>query len=182
MTKNELLRQLLIIQQIGKKFPNSGVLKNRLSKILNVVKAKDYRSQESILTGVLMDIGYNNPNCFSLIAGLISDYISRLSKQSQKDLLIKIQEKICTLPNLGLLEVWVQRIALGLKHKLEFNELLCKIVDPSKGQKLFVTDWIDNKKIRNIIDNGVYMHKSVLSRIKPKIDSREIQMFSYEDR
>ena len=182
LTKNELLRQLLIIQQIGKIFPNSGVLKNRLSKILNVVKSKDYRFQESILTGVLMDIGYNNPNCFSLIAGLISDYISRLSKQSQRDLLIKIQKKICTLPNIGLLEVWVQRIALGLKHDLEFNELLCNIIDPQMSRKLFITDWIDNRKVKNIIDNGVYVDKSVLSKIKPKIDSNEIQMFSYDDR
>ena len=182
LSKSELLRQLLIIQQQGKKFPNSGILKNRLSRILEVVKPTDYKYQELVLTGVLMDIGYNNPNCFSLIAGLISNYILNLSKQNQRELLEKIQRKICSLPNIGLLEVWVQRIALGLKHNLEFNELLCKIVDSTYEGNFFITDWIDNMKIKNIINNGTYVNKSKLLKIKPKIDSDEIQMFSYDDR
>ena len=80
------------------------------------------------MTGILIDIGYNNPNCFPFVAGLMSDYIPKLSKQSQKDLLERVQGKIGTLSNVGLLEVWIQRIALGVKLKLDFDETLCKYV------------------------------------------------------
>ncbi len=179
LSRAELLRQLLIIQQIGKKFPNSGVLKNRLSKIIDVVKMDHYRYQEKTITGILIDIGYNNPNCFPFVARLMSDYIPKLSKQSQHELLERIQEKICTLSNFGLLEVWIQRIALGLKLKLNFSEPLCKYAYGDYSQKIFINDWINDKKIKNILDNSVFVDQSVIDKIKPKIESKEIQIFSY---
>ena len=180
LSKTELLRQLLIIQQIGKKFPNSGILKNRLSKIIDVVKSEHYKYQEKTITGILIDIGYNNPNCFPFIAGLMSDYIPKLSKQSQLDLLVRVQEKIGTLSNAGLLEIWIQRIALGLKLKLDFDETLCKYAYGDYKQKIFTNDWISGKTIKDILSNGVFVNRAVIDKIKPKIERREIQVFSYE--
>jgi len=180
LSKTELLRQLLIIQQIGKKFPNSGILINRLSKILDAARVNDYKYQERTLTGILVDIGYNNPNCFSYVCGLMSDFIPKLPKQNQKELLEKIQAKICTLSNIGLLEIWIQRIALGLKFKMNFNEVLCKNAYGDDSQKIFASDWISNKKIKKIVDNGIYVDKTIIAKIKPKIGRTEIQIFSYE--
>jgi hypothetical protein len=40
LSKKDLMDQLMIIQQTGKHFPNSGTLKNRLSKILDAVHSK----------------------------------------------------------------------------------------------------------------------------------------------
>lgn len=179
LSKTELLRHLLIVQQIGKKFPNSGVLKNRLSKILDVVRSSDYKYQEKVLTGILIDIGYNNPSCFPLVAGLMSGYIPGLTKQTQKESLERIKEKICTLSNIGLLEIWIQRIALGLKLKLNFEEDLCKYVYGDHRQNIFMVDWISDKNVKSILENGVYIEKSIVDKIKPKIDAKEIQVFSY---
>lgn len=180
LSKTELLRQLLIIQQIGKKYPNSGILKNRLSKIVDIVKPEHYKNQEKTITGVLIDIGYNNPNCFPFIAGLMSDYIPKLSKQSQHDLLVRVLEKIGTLSNAGLLEIWIQRIALGLKLKLDFEETLCKYAYGDYKQKIFINDWITDKTIKAILRDGIFVNQSIIDKIKPKIESREIQVFSYQ--
>ena len=130
--------------------------------------------------GILIDIGYNNPNCFPFIAGLMSDYIPKLSKQSQLDLLVRVQEKIGTLSNAGLLEIWIQRIALGLKLKLDFDETLCKYAYGDYKQKIFTNDWISEKTIKDILSNGVFVNRAVIDKIKPKIERREIQVFSYE--
>lgn len=187
LSKYELLRQLLLVQQIGKKFSNAGVLKNRLSKIFDRAKSGDYGSQEKTLISILIDIGYNNPHCFSLVAGLISSCIRNLPKSEQKKLLIMIKKKIGMLPNIGLLEVWIQRIVIGLKLKLNFNEKLCKFTYDAKNknvhilENIFISDWIGNQEIKNILNDYIYVKESIIRNLKTKIDSKEIQPFTYEN-
>jgi RNA-directed DNA polymerase len=177
LSKKELLRQLLIVQQVGKQFPNSGTLKNRLSKILDVIKPKDFYNQQRVIASVLIDIAYNNPDTFPIIAGLISNCIAELSYKRQKEIITLIQSKICTLTNIGLLEIWTQRMSIGLKYKLNFNEKLCKSVYDT-SQQIFETNWIKDIKIKNIIDGNVYIDKKRISRTKTKIENKEVQIFS----
>jgi len=181
LTKEELLRQLLIIQRIGKTHPNSGTLKNRLSKILNAVRQKDFSSQEENIVALLTNIAYNSPNTFSIIAGLISDCISKLKKKEQEELISLVKNKMCQLSNFGLLEIWVQRIFIKLKFKLELEEKLCKAVY-NKNQKIFETNWIDNKALKTAIDDCSNVDQKKLAKIKSKIEKREVQIFtSYYD-
>jgi hypothetical protein len=177
LSKKELLRQLLIVQQIGKRFPNAGTLKNRLSKILDVVRCKDFYNQERVVASLLIDIAYNNPNSFPIIAGLISNCITKLSAKNQKEIIIMIQSKICTLANIGLLEIWTQRMSLGLKFKLDLNEKLCKSVYNS-NQQIFETNWINDARIKKIIDSNVYINKKVISKTKTRIENKEVQIFT----
>ncbi len=177
LSKKELLRQLLIVQQIGKKFPNSGTLKNRLSKILDVAKPKDFYAQEKIISSLLADIAYNNPNSFPVIAGLISNCIDKLSNEKQKEMVSLIQSKICLLANSGLLEIWMQRMSLGLKLKLSLNEKLCKSVY-GDAQQIFETSWIKDTKIKNIIDSNACIDKKIIAKTKAKIENKEVQIFS----
>jgi len=178
LSKNELLRQLLIVQQVGKQFPNSGTLKNRLSKILDVIKPKYFYNQQRVIAGLLIDIAYNNPDTFPIIAGLISNCIAKLSYKRQKEIITLIQSKICTLTNIGLLEIWTQRMSLGLKFELNLNEKLCKSVYDA-NQQIFETNWIKNTTIKNIIDGNVYIDKKIISRTKAKIENKEVQIFSH---
>ncbi len=180
LSKKELLRQLLIVQQAGKQFPNSGTLKNRLSKILDVIKPEYFYKQERVIVSLLIDIAYNNPNSFSIIAGLISNCIDKLSNKKKEEIVAMIQSKICTLANTGLLEIWTQRMSLGLKSKLNFNEKLCKSVYDN-SQRIFETNWIKDVKIKNIIDSNVYIDKKLISKTKTKIKNKEVQIFSYYD-
>jgi len=177
LSRKELLRQLLIVQQIGKQFPNSGTLKNRLSKILDVVKPKDFYAQERIISSLLTDIAYNNPNSFPVIAGLISNCIAKLPNKRQKEMVSLIQSKICMLANIGLLEIWTQRMSLGLKFKLNLNEKLCKSVY-GDTQQIFETGWIKDAKIKNIIDSNVCIDKKIIAKTKVKIENKEVQIFS----
>ena len=177
LSKTELLRQLLIVQQIGIQFPNSGTLKTRLSKVLSVVALKDFYGQQEVIAGLLTDIAYNSPNSFPVIAGLISKCILKLPKLKQKNILIRVQRKICTLSNVGLLEVWTQRISLGLKFKLELKEKLCSNVY-GVNHKIFETDWIDIPKIKKMIDENKYIDKAKINKMKPLIQDNEVQVFN----
>jgi hypothetical protein len=177
LSKEELLRQLLIIQQVGKLHPNSGTLKNRLFKIIDVVKLGDFRYQERNAIGLLIDIAYNNPSTFPLVASLVSGCVFNLSKKQQKELIEKIQLKICSLANIGLLEIWMQRMSIGLKVKLKLNEKLCKTVSGS-NHKIFETGWISDQVIKKIIDDNLYVDKKILSKMKPRIGKKEVQLFN----
>lgn len=113
LTKTELLRQLLIVQRIGSKFPNSGTLINRLSKICDFSKPEYYKSQEEVLTAILMDIGYNNPKTFPLVAGLMSSYIFKLEKPAQGKLLKKIQKNFLIFPILACAKFGFRELRLA---------------------------------------------------------------------
>ena len=177
LSKKDLMDQLMIIQQTGKHFPNSGTLKNRLSKILDAVQSKNFYNQQEVVTSLLIDIAYNNPNTFPVIATLVSSCISGLSLKSKKDLLIRIEEKMCNLSNIGLIEIWMQRIAIKFKFKLSLKEKLCKLVY-GETETIFITDWIDNASIKTLIDNKSYIDKNKIGKMKTVIDKREIQLFN----
>lgn len=180
LNKQELLRQLLILQRIGNKFPNAGTLKSRLSKIMEAVAPSNFKKQEDVVTGILIDIGYNNPNCFSLVAGMLSLYVPTMRKLRQKEILGIVNKKIGTLANNGLLETWMQRISVGLKLDLDFNEPLCKRVSGKNGSTIFNSDWITDQGLKDVISNGPCIDKKILDEIKPKIEAVEINIFEYE--
>lgn len=180
LSKAELLRQLLIIQQIGKHFPNSGTLRTRLSKVLDSVTDKSFYNQQRIIASLLIDIAYNNPSSFPVIAGLVSTCISKLLPKYKKELITEIKDKICTLANIGLIEIWIQRMSIALKFKLDLNEKLCKAVY-GETQKIFITDWIDYSTIKTLIESGSYIDKPILTKTKALINKKEVQIFTSYD-
>lgn len=177
LSKKDLMDQLMIIQQASKEFPNSGTLKNRLSKILDAVQNKNFYNQQEVITSLLIDIAYNNPNTFPVIATLVSSCISRLPLKVKKDLLVKIEEKICNLSNIGLIEIWMQRIAIKFKFKLSLKEKLCKLVYGDK-EAIFITDWIDDKAIKSLIDSQSFIDKDKIGKMKTIIEKKEVQIFN----
>ena len=108
---------------------------------------------------------------------MVSDCVFKLSKKQQKELIEKIQLKICSLANIGLLEIWMQRMSVGLKVALKLNEKLCKTVS-GDNHKIFETGWISDQVIKKIIDDNLYVDKKILSKMKPRIEKKEVQIFN----
>lgn len=177
LTKEELLRQLLIVQKIRKQFPNTGTLKNRLSKILDVVDQKSFYRQEENIVALLTSIAYNNPITFPLVAGLISECISKIKKKKQEELINLVRDKMCQLSNCGFLEIWVQRIFIKLGFRLDLKEILCKAIYQNDF-KVFETGWIRNKALKNIIDNYDVIDRKKFAKVKPKIEKKEVRVFT----
>lgn len=177
LSKKELTNQLLIVQQMSKDFPNAGTLKVRMSKIIDAVKAKDFYFQQEFIVGLLTDIAYNNPNTFPVVASLLSSCISKLPIKMKKDILSRIENKMCNLSNIGLIEIWMQRIAIKFKFKLSLKEKLCKLVYGSNDQ-IFVNTWISDSAITKLIEQMSFINKSKIGKMKTVIDKREVQLFN----
>lgn len=177
LSKKGLVDQLLIVQQISKRFPNSGTLKLRLSRILDAVRNTDFYYQQELVASLLIDVAYNNPNTFPVIASLVSSCISKLSVKAKKELLIRIEEKMCNLSNIGLIEIWMQRIAIRFKFKLSLREKLCKIVY-GDDENIFMNDWITDGSVKSLVDDRSYINKEKIGKMKTVIDKKEVQLFN----
>jgi RNA-directed DNA polymerase len=177
LSKAELIRQILITQKISTEFPNSGTLTRRLSKIHKVTKTNSFSGQQKLITSILIDIAFNSPNSFPLVAGLVSECIASLELKLRKDLIQKIQAKIANLTNIGLIEIWLQRISLGFNFSPKLNEKLCKVIS-DKSIKIFETGWIDDNSIKTLIDQNIYVNLNRLQKLKKVISKAEVQVFN----
>lgn len=177
LSKKELVNQLLVIQQISKDFPNTGTLKVRLSKILDAVQSKNFYYQQEFVVGLLIDIAYNNPSTFPVIASLVSGCIAKLSIKSKREILTRVENKMCNLSNIGLIEIWMQRIAIRFKFKLSLKEKLCKVVYGS-SEKIFISDWISDNTLKSIIESGSFIDKNKVGKVKAIIERKEVQLFN----
>ena len=88
-----------------------------------------------------------------------------------------LQKKLYKVPNIGHLQVWLQRITIKTNIKVLYSEKLCDIVGGSKDI-LWNVDWLkgDCKKIfttKTIID------KDKLDKIDVIPSSKEIKIFEY---
>lgn len=177
LSKKKLVDQLLVVQQISRDFPNTGTLKLRLSKILDAVQSKNFYYQQEFIVGLLIDIAYNNPNTFPVIASLVSSCIAKLPIKSKKEILTRVENKMCNLSNIGLIEIWMQRIAIKFKFKLSLKEKLCKLVYGSQEQ-IFINDWISDNKLKTSIESGLFIDKNKMGKVKTVIERKEVQLFN----
>ena len=84
---------------------------------------------------------------------------------------------MCNLSNIGLIEIWMQRIAIRLKFKLSLKEKLCKLVY-GDNEDIFINDWITDMTIKSIINSGSYINKDKIGKMKAIIEKKEVQLFN----
>ena len=149
-----LQKQLLIIQDLAQKHPNSGSLKvvlteyNQRLKKLSPSTIKLYHKYLNIpvLVSLIINIAYKNSNIhdiatitISILFNLLTDISDPSPTESldqkklladQKRLLIeKIQKKFKTLPHTDYWEIWLQRATFKVDDIMntEYENTLCRI-------------------------------------------------------
>ena len=124
-----LQHQLLYIRNFSKIHKNSGSVSRLLGdfrKRIEALKNKPFQSDAMIAT--VVDIMLNNPRTYATGASVISKLISFEAKKEREDIHQKIMRKFSDIPNVGYLDVWLQRISINLDRNREFNEPLCRLV------------------------------------------------------
>lgn len=143
-TSFPLEKQLLIIKQIGDRFPNSSKQKVMLSNLYNdsLKDLKKSPKNYSQLISILVDIAFNNPDNLNVCIVLINKLSMNLSKNAKIDLIDRVQKKFNEIPNTEFLNIWLQRIIITAKKDYAFEDkICCKVVDPSI--KIWNTSWLN---------------------------------------
>jgi RNA-directed DNA polymerase len=174
---SSLQKHLLLIHILSDKFPNSGSLSKALTdfyrRVKNITTSKE---NIPVLISILVDIALKNPRTYSISSAILSKFLSLVeSKEVQNQILNSIVARFNKIPNVGHLEVWLQRVVLKTDRQRDFDEKLCKKVnDPTIH--LWNSEWL-NKNLRDLIENESIVDEEILQSIDEVINIEEVQLF-----
>jgi RNA-directed DNA polymerase len=156
--KTDNIQQWLIqLYVLGKEYPNSGSLYKETKHFLDWLQFKE-KSEDGleiqsvdVLVSILINLAYNNPRLFALVAASLSFLISKIEdKEIQKETLLKIKTKFSQLPNTSYLNIWLQRLTIKIDPAISYSGKLCeKVID--RGLPIWNSDWL-NVKFKKIVE------------------------------
>lgn len=149
--KYRFQKQLLLINDLSHKHPNSGQLSNELRKFYGrIEKFNSSFDDTHALISIVVDIAFRNPRVYPISTAIISVLIGQLKQKEQKKIIKKIIKKFDRIPNTGHMMIWLQRIFINIDPNQKFKEKLCKIVSNPK-KSLWNSNWI-NGKLKTIVE------------------------------
>lgn len=182
-TERDLQKHLLIIHDLSIKFPNCGSLSTALKDFYNkLYKRKKIINKIAPLLSIITDIAHKNPRTYQYSAAIISLLLKfEPSKDKKNALLEKIKKKFKDIPNTGYLEIWLQRIAIGINQEnkdTEFKESLCKLLIDNKVD-IWDTSWLKGE-LKKKIDSSSIIDKDIIANLSETITKDEVALFKNE--
>jgi hypothetical protein len=177
---NTFQQELLFILQFSKKYPNSGTLSKLLNKFLKRIESKGDKLDEdaNILAAITVEIAMNSPKIYSLIVSILSHLITRLETTAEREQMVKnVYNKFSRLPNIGYLQIWMQRITYKMAEPL-YTEPLCKIVKKEPAISIWNNNWLKDEFISDFPTYSMCTEWLVKS-FTPIIDIDEVSIFDY---
>ncbi len=175
-----LQKHLLIIHAHGTDFPNAGSLTVALTHFHERLSKAKAIQNPRVLISIAVDIAYSSPKTFPVCAAIISKLLSVLEAKAERiEVIRKIHAKLSQLPNMGHMEIWLQRISHSYDPRLEYAEKLCQLVK-RKPIDLWNNTWIKSASLKAALDPKTVINKAKLKALKPVVKPKEIAVFAYE--
>lgn len=171
-----LLKTLLNIRKLADKYPNSGSLAVALGAFRKRIEKTTKRpSNNAVLIPVVVDIMFNNPRIYPTAASILSKLLSFENEQTTKDYIEKIIKKFEDIPNIGFLDIWLQRISIKYDRQLSYGEKLSRIV-AGDSEKLWNSDWLV-PDVKQIIESTSIISEEEIEAIDKVIPLEETESF-----
>lgn len=123
-------KRLLVLTRFARDYPQSGTLVRELQKISNYLDiAKRFPVRRDVLIAQVVDVIVRNPRCYPIGARILSQLLEKEDRVAQSEYLVKIIDRCRMIPNSGLFEIWLQRIARVLNIDMEYEESICRDVE-----------------------------------------------------
>lgn len=166
--KTDNIQQWLIqLYVLGKEYPNSGSLYKETKHFLDWLQFKE-KSEDGleiqsvdVLVSILINLAYNNPRLFALVAASLSFLISKIGdKEIQKETLLKIKNKFSQLPNTSYLNIWLQRLTIKIDPAISYSGKLCeKVID--RSLPIWNSDWLNGKFKKIVEETEIVKNESI---------------------
>ncbi len=125
----------------------------------------------------MVDIAYHNPRTYPICAAILSKLISFLETTAEKQsVVVKTKRKFSQLPNIGHLQLWLQRISLPFAPAMDFDEPLCRLIRGTSEQ-IWNSDWISSTDLKRAVDARKILDQQALTQIDPVISVDEVALF-----
>lgn len=171
--KRNLEKNLLIIYDVSKKYPNSGTLMTELQRFYKKIEKRKELKNLDILIGISVNIAFKNPRTYSVVSAILSKLLE-LSENSA-EIMDKIIKRFTKLPNTEHLDLWLQRITLKIEGDFSYQGKLCKRVEDNNVE-IWCSDWLKDD-FKKIISSGVIIDQKEIDEMKPVIESEEVDIF-----
>ena len=177
-------KQLLIIHDLAMRFPNSGSLLTALNDYYEMIDADDKIAETakrdvSQLISIITDIAYRNRRVYPISCSILSRFICLIDDDEQKKEMIgKIERRLDQIPNIGHLEIWLQRITVDFDRDRKYEEKLCHLVEPGASGTGDIWDlsWLDEGLGEKIDRIGIVDEKRI-EELPPYIEKGEVELF-----
>ena len=136
-------KRLLALSRFARDYPHSGTIVRELQKLSNYLDSTIRFPQKSdVLIAQVVDIVVRNPRCYPIAARILSQLLEREDECARRVYLIKIVDRCRMVPNSGLFDIWLQRIARAFGIDVDYGEpLCCDIESVVIGHQSVVNPW-----------------------------------------
>ncbi|MGC6359548.1 RNA-directed DNA polymerase [Bisgaard Taxon 45] len=175
---------LLLIRSHSNEHPNSGSLLKSLKEFDKLLEKKGITEKDSLpqLIAISTDIAFNNPKTIPLSCSIISKLLNSIECQSTKDNLAeKVYNKLISIPNSGLAQIWLQRMLKYRNDKFIFNEKICTLYQ-NNVELLWNFSWLKQNNptsynLMNILKRNSIFNKNKFDALDVIIKNDEVNLF-----
>ncbi|MFK8282409.1 RNA-directed DNA polymerase [Capnocytophaga cynodegmi] len=176
-----LSKHLLLLHSLAEKHPNSGSLMIALTKFLEerIYPIKIFREENSkVLVSILVDIAFKNPRTYPVVTAILSKILSlEVNSNIVKQILNSIEKKFDKLPNVGHLQIWLQRLTIHQEKEKKYQETLCqKLID--NNIEIWNFNWV-NDDIKDIVNSTPIIDQQRIDKMEKVIEPNEVKIFGY---
>lgn len=173
-------KELLYILVLAKKFPNSGIICTLLSSFYKRLEKRKRLTRENphVLIAIVCEIAMNCPRTYNWVIAILSLLFTFLkNKQEIEELSKQIFIKFSQLPNIGYLQIWLQRLLLPLGiSTINYTEGLCKLV-AGEDYSIWNLSWIKPNKCADF-PLGSICDKNTIQQLSNRINADEVAVFN----
>ena len=183
---NNLQKLLVLLRKHCIEYPNGNALSKYLLEIhkkLDEEYFKDFKNIDNenltVLISIISDIAYNNPKLIPRCFGLISILFEKYSNDNIREKVVKdIVKKMTTDFDSGMFQIWLNRIVSKYPNinTIKFTEKMCKL--SLQNNELFNYDFVNSKKIKNIIKKNPIFNQNEFNQLNNLIDKEEVGLFN----
>jgi hypothetical protein len=94
------------------------------------------------------------------------------------DVLKSIEKRFDKIPNVGHLQVWLQRLTIKTDKNKKYTEKLCqKVID--EDTVIWNISWLKPQSIIDVFTNNAIINKNKIDKMQQVINPNEITIFEY---
>ncbi len=179
-----LQKHLLQIYALSEEFPDSASLRRDLSNFhrrLLYRKGVQNSPNAEVLISITSEILVKNPKMIALCTAILSELVCCLeSFDIKKQKINQIRRKLSRIPNVGIFEVWLQRMTLEIDLEISYREGLCSVV-LDKKKKIWEDAWIKDSTLKQLLKSEAIIDLESLSMATmiSSISPNEFEIFEY---
>lgn len=131
-----------------------------------------------VIISVAVNMAIKNPRYYNWCMAVVSVMLDFCNKRTRVRLIKDIKTRFNSIPNTGLLDLWLHRVSIKIDDSIVYGEPLTKLVDKSlSNTQIWDCNWV-KKDIKNIVDNAKVVDEKVLAEMSVVISPPETDKFN----